>query len=435
MLPDPGPASSGSGFPEWDQRGQGSPFLAHRKGRQVLWRFRSARSMAGLILRGATIVDANGERSGDVRIADGRIAEVGSVRGGTDERVLAANGRYLTPGLIDCHVHLCYSAGPDPRAMAKKSDAELAVEAAAHAKATLLAGVTTARDCGGRGFVETGVRDAVRAGRLVGPRLLTSGHPICRKGGHTSYYARQVSSPDEARAGARDQIAANVDWLKVISTGGITTPNVDPRKAELTEEEIRAVVQEATRAGRPVAAHAHGGDGIRNALAAGVRSIEHGTFADETVVRRMVADGVFLVPTLVATRAMIDAGTAKGVPEYAVKKATEVDRERKKAFAMCVERGVSIAMGTDAGTPFNVHGGNAQEVALMVEAGMAPEKALAAATVIAAKLLGLEKEVGLVAPGYAADLLVLGRNPLEEPTAFRKDLRAVVRSGVVVREG
>jgi len=388
----------------------------------------------GLVIKGAVIVDSRGQRSGDVLIRDGRIVEVGDIRGATDERVLAANGRYVTPGLIDCHIHLCYSAGPDPRAMAKKTDAELAVEAAAHAKATLLAGVTTARDCGGRGFVETHVRDAIRAGRLEGPRLLTSGHPICRKGGHTSYYARQVDGPEAAREGAREQIAATVDWLKVIATGGITTPNVDPRKAELTEEELHAVAGEAAKAGKPVAAHAHGGDGIRNALAAGVRSIEHGTFADDAMIRRMIADGVFLVPTLVATRAMIDAGTAKGVPEYAVTKAAEVDRERGKAFAACVERGVQIAMGTDAGTPFNVHGGNAQEVELMVEAGMTPAQALAASTVTAAKLLGLEKEVGLVAPGFAADLAVLAKNPLDDPGVFRHHLSILVQGGRIVHE-
>jgi len=390
--------------------------------------------VAGLVIRGATIVDARGERSGDIRIRDGRIVEVGDVNAATDEPVLAANGRYVTPGLIDCHVHLCYSAGPDPRAMTKKTDAELAVEAAAHAKATLLAGVTTARDCGGRGFVETHVRDAIRAGRLEGPRLLTSGHPICRKGGHTSYYARQVDGAEDSREGAQEQIAAAVDWLKVITTGGITTPNVDPRKAELTEEEIRAVVEEATKAGKPVAAHAHGGDGIRNALAAGVRSVEHGTFADDAMIRRMVADGVFLVPTLVATRAMIDAGTAKGVPEFAVKKAAEVDGERRRAFAACVERGVQIAMGTDAGTPFNAHGGNAREVELMVEAGMTPAQALAASTVTAAKLLGLEKEVGLVAPGFAADLAVLAKNPLDDPGVFRHHLSILVQGGRIVHE-
>ncbi len=389
--------------------------------------------VAGLLIRGGTIVDARGERSGDVLIRDGRIVEVGDVRGATDEPVLAANGRYVTPGLIDCHVHFCYAAAPDPRAMTKKTDAELAVEAAAHAKATLLAGVTTARDCGGRGFVDTNVRDAIRAGRLEGPRLFTSGHPICRRGGHTSYYARQVEDADGARAGAREQIAADVDWLKVIATGGITTPNVDPRKAELTEEEIRAVVEVAAKAGKPVSAHAHGGDGIRNALAAGVRSIEHGTFADDAMIRRMVADGVFLVPTLVATRAMIDAGTARGIPEFAVKKAVEVDGERRKAFAACVERGVQIAMGTDAGTPFNAHGGNAQEVELMVEAGMTPAQALEAATATAAKLLGIEHEVGLVASGHAADLLVLSRNPFDESASFRRDLEAVLRAGKVLQ--
>ncbi|HEV8594766.1 MAG TPA: amidohydrolase family protein, partial [Thermoplasmata archaeon] len=145
-----------------------------------------------LLIKGATIVDARGERSGDVLVREGRIVEVGDVRTATDEPVLAGSGRFLTPGLIDCHIHLCYEGGADPRAMTKKTDAQLVEEAAVHARETLLAGVTTARDCGGRGFSETRVRDGIRSGRLAGPRLMTSGHPICRRGGHTSYYARQT---------------------------------------------------------------------------------------------------------------------------------------------------------------------------------------------------------------------------------------------------
>jgi len=389
--------------------------------------------MAGLLIEGATIVDARGERSGDVLVREGRIAEVGDVRTATDEPVLAANGKYVTPGLIDCHVHLCYEGGPNPQVMAKKSDVQLAIEAAAHARATLLAGITTARDCGGRGFVETQVRNAIRAGIIEGPRLFTSGHPIVKKGGHMSYYARQATGPEDCASAAKEQIGMEVDWLKVVATGGITSPNVDPKVAELTEEMIRAVVEEGRRAGRPVAAHAHGGDGIRNALAAGVRSLEHGTFLDESMLGTMLREKTFLVPTLVATRAMIDAGTAKGVPEFAVRKASEIDPIRRKAFAEAVKRGVAIAMGTDAGTPFNIHGENPKEVALMVEAGMTPMQALEASTTTAAKLLGIDAEVGLVEPGYRADVLLVGRNPVDYPEAFRTDLAAVVQAGRIVR--
>jgi len=387
----------------------------------------------GLLIRGATIVDARGERSGDVLVRDGRIAEVGDVRATGEETLIAASGQFVTPGLIDCHVHLCYEGGPNPQVMAKKSDVQLAIEAAAHARATLLAGITTARDCGGRGFVETQVRNAIRAGFVEGPRLFTSGHPIVKMGGHMSYYARQTSGPEDCAAAAKEQIAMDVDWLKVVTTGGITSPNVDPKVAELTEEMIRAVVEEGRRAGRPVAAHAHGGDGIRNALAAGVRSLEHGTFLDESMLGTMLREKTFLVPTLVATRAMIDAGTAKGVPEFAVRKASEIDPIRRKAFAEAVKRGVAIAMGTDAGTPFNIHGENPKEVALMVEAGMTPMQALEASTTTAAKLLGIDAEVGLVEPGYRADVLLVGRNPVDYPEAFRTDLAAVVQAGRIVR--
>jgi len=192
-------------------------------------------------------------------------------------------------------------------------------------------------------------------------------------------------------------------------------------------------VDEGRSAGKPVAAHAHGGDGIRNALAAGVRSIEHGTFLDDAMIGTMVRDGTFLVPTLVATRAMIDAGTARGVPDYAVRKAEEIDPVRRKSFAEAVRHGVRIAMGTDAGTPFNPHGGNARELELMVEAGMTPAQALAASTVTAADLLGIDGEVGLVEHGFAADLLILARNPLDDPAAYRTDLAVVVQAGRPVK--
>lgn len=389
--------------------------------------------MADLLIKGATIVDARGERSGDVLVREGRIAEVGDVPGATDEPGLAASGRWLTPGLIDCHIHLCYEAGPDPRAMTKKTDAQLAIEATAHARQTVMAGVTTARDCGGRGFVETFVRNAIHAGLIEGPRLFTSGHPIVRRGGHMSYFGRETVTPADCRQAAKEQIGAGVDWLKVAATGGVTTPGADPKAAELSEEAIRSVVEEGAKAGKPVAAHAHGGDGIRNSLAAGVRSIEHGTFLDDASIRWMVGQGVFLVPTLIATRAMIDAGTAKGVPEFVVRKAQEIDPIRRKAFSECVRRGVQVAMGTDAGTPFNPHGENAHEVELMVEAGMTPQQALASATVTSAELLRLEREVGLVERGFAADLLLLSRNPLDEPSAFRRNLAAVIQAGRVVR--
>ena len=386
----------------------------------------------GLLISGAMIVDASGERPGDVLIRDERIVEVGDVRGARDERVLSATGRYLTPGLIDCHIHLCYEGGPNPRVMTEKTDAQLAVEARRHVHATLMAGVTTARDCGGRGFVETSVRNAIRSGDVEGPRLFTSGHPIVRKGGHMSYFGRETDTTEDCRMAAREQIAAGVDWLKVVATGGITTPNVDPRRAELSGGAIRAIVEEGMRDGKPVAAHAHGGDGIQNSLSAGVRSLEHGTFLDDAMIRTMVANDIFLVPTLVVTRAMLDAGTAKGVPEFAIRKSEEIDPIRRRAFAHAVKGGVPIAMGTDAGTPFNPHGENAREVELMVESGMTPHQALEASTTNAARLLGIASEVGLVEPGHVGDLLLLGRNPFDDPAAFRRDLAVVIHAGRVV---
>jgi imidazolonepropionase-like amidohydrolase len=384
-----------------------------------------------LLIHGATVVDADGERPADVLVHGGRIAAVGDVPGG-DHEVLAAQGRFLTPGLIDCHVHLVADAGPDITSMTRRGDAELALLALAHAQRTLRGGVTTLRDTGGYRFAEVAARDAIARGTVQGPRVLVSGHLLTTKGGHGHFMGRQAQGREELVEAAREQLRGGADWVKVIATGGVLTAGADPHASQFRVEEVRAVVEEARRAGRQVAAHAHGAGGIEAAVEGGAASVEHGTYLTDPLAERMRQRGTFLVPTAAAHRGIVEAGTAKGVPEEAVRKAQAALASHREAVQRALAKGVPLAMGTDAGTPFNAHGDNARELELMVEYGLKPEQALAMATVNPARLLRLDAHVGLVRPGMAADLLLLERSPLDDIAAFRRRLARVMLGGAWV---
>ncbi len=385
-----------------------------------------------LVIRDATIVDADGTREGDVLVVDGRIERVGEVED-EDLQEIPGRGKYLTPGLIDCHVHFVLDGGPDPLAVHQKSPIQLGIEAVNFARDTLLGGITTVRDIGGTQFVETHLRNAIRAGTLPGPRTLTAGHFITMTGGHAHYLGREADGEDDCRKAAREQLKMGVDWLKVMATGGVLTPGVDPRAAQLTEEEIRAVVEEGLRAGKGTAAHAHGSGGIQNAVRAGVRSVEHATYMDAASADLMVERGVFWVPTVKALEDIVQSGTEKGIPQWAVKKGEDAGAHMRKSFERALERGIPIAMGTDAGTPFNYHGENARELEWMVDYGLEPLQAVRASTASAARLLHLEKRLGLVETGFEADLLLLEKNPLDDASAYRTSLTLVIQRGVVVR--
>lgn len=382
-------------------------------------------------VKGAKVVDAQGERSADVLIREGKIERVGDVPSG-DYDVVAAQGRYLTPGLIDCHVHLVADAGPDIMVIERRTDTELAILALTNAQRTLRGGVTTLRDLGGTGKAEIATRDAINKGWTQGPRVLPVGKLLTITGGHGHFLSSEADTADELVKAAREQFRAGADWIKVVATGGVLTHGANPKAAQYTAEQLRPLVEEAKRAGRKVAAHAHGEAGIAAAVEAGVASIEHGTYLTDALATKMAKQGTYLVATTVAPVGIVEAGTAAGVPEDAVRKAEATLKVHKQAVQRALAKGVPLAMGTDAGTPFNPHGQNARELEILVEYGLKPEQALEAATVGSARLLGLEDQVGLVKPDYAADLLLLGKNPLDDVRAFRRDLQRVMKGGAWV---
>jgi len=370
------------------------------------------------ILRNARLLDGTGAApyvGVDVVLDGGKIAAVGGLHPSGDAEVIDLRGRTLMPGLIDCHVHLTFAGDPkDVERAATVPVPDLAWTAAANARDTLDGGVTTVRDVGARAGVAIRLREAIAAGRVPGPRVRAAGSIICMTGGHGWFIGREADGPDDVRRAVREQLKAGADCLKFTATGGGMTPGVDPRASSFTEAELAAGVDEAHKAFRRAAAHAQGNAGIKNAVRAGIDSIEHGVYLDDEVVEEMLRRGTFLVPTLVAPAMIARHGTSAGIPDYVVTKASGVLEVHRESFRKAARAGVRIAMGTDAGTPFNRHGANVQELALMVECGMSPADTIVAATRSAAELLDLLKVTGTVEPGKSADLLIVDGDPLTD---------------------
>jgi imidazolonepropionase-like amidohydrolase len=389
-----------------------------------------------MILRGATLIDGTGAppvRDRAVVVTDRRIAAVVADRPPREGAVLDLGGLTLLPGLINCHVHLCLSGDADPsRMLSDESYAATVVNAVVRARRTVEAGVTTVRDLGGREYAEIAVRDGVRAGLIPGPRTLCAGRAVCITGGHGwRMVGRQADGPDDLRKAVREQLRAGADVIKLVATGGVMTPGVDPRAAQLTLEELRAGVDEAHRARRRAAAHAMADEGIAWCLDAGIDTIEHGVFLTEALAARMATQGTALVATLIAPHAIVEGGLAAGIPEFAVNKSLALRERHLESFRLALRAGVTIAAGTDAGTPLNPHGSVVPELALMIGAGMAPLQALRAATSVAAQVLGIASETGSIAPGLAADLIAVEGDPATDVKALDA-IRLVIADGRTV---
>jgi len=390
----------------------------------------------GPLYRGGRVFDGEGMIDGHaVLVADGRIARVAPAGAldGFAGAVVDCGGGTVMPGLIDCHVHILFRGEPDPMAALDKLDAAHAVvRALENAARTLRGGTTSIRDCGGREYQEFAVRNACNEGRFLGPTIRAAGKMICMTGGHGNRMGRVADGVDDVVKAVREQIHAGSDLVKLMATGGVMTPGVNPEDAHYSAEEMAAGIAEANRFRRTTASHAQGAEGILNATRGGVTSIEHGIFMNDECCREMVEHGTFLVPTLAALRNILDHAE-EGIPDYVVEKSRRCAEAHVRSVRAFHQAGGRIALGTDAGTPFNLHGCNADELRFMVDAGLSNLDALRAGTRNAAELMRLEDR-GRIAEGAAADLLVVDGDPSVDIAAAvdRARHREVVKDGVVV---
>jgi imidazolonepropionase-like amidohydrolase len=360
-------------------------------------------------------------------------------------QLIDAGGMTLMPGMIDCHDHLAnLGGGMVARAAIPPS---LAVFMAAESfRQTLQAGITAVRDASG---VDLGMKMAVERGLIPGPRLKISVNIICQFGGHNDHtepagvdstYPKLQTIPDgvcdgvdACRHKVREMVRAGADWIKIATTGGVGTPTGGPLLRQFSLEEVRAIVDAAHAAGKPVMSHAYGGDGVKICLDAGVDSIEHGAALDDALIEQMVRQNTWLVPTFTVLRKIAALGDLDPcpVPAYMPAKARVLMAAQAESFPKVLAAGVRIAMGTDLGS-FG-RGENAGELAYMVAGGMTPMQAIVAATRRGAECMGLGDEVGVLRPGMLADLLLVDGDPLQDVAIlqYAERLRLVMQGGLV----
>jgi imidazolonepropionase-like amidohydrolase len=351
----------------------------------------------------------------------------------------------VAPGLIDCHTHLVDDIqSADVLASLKRSGAQQIMVGVSHARSTLLAGFTTVRDVGTyRAFVDVALRDAINDGTVIGPRMAVAGAyiTVSTGGGAVTGMAPDITLPaefrmgvansaDEIREKVRILIHGGVDLIKVIATGAVLTNGTNPGAPEFTEAEIHAAVDEAAKYGVFVAAHAHGAEGIKASVRAGVRSIEHGSLIDDEGIRLMKEKGTYLVADIYNGDYIATVGKQQGWPAEILRKNDETTEAQRQGFKKAVAAGVKIAFGTDAGV--YPHGDNARQLPYMVRWGMTPMQAVQSATIVAARLIGWDSRVGSVAPGKYADLVAVDGDALANVESFTK-VTFVMKNGVIYK--
>ncbi len=377
-----------------------------------------------------------------IGVEDGRIVSISAWNASTASgRVIDWSAYTVVPGLMDMHTHIA-DEGPyaDPATPLKSNPGRDALIGAKNARATLQAGFTTVRDVGVfRGLSDVILRDAINAGLVPGPRMYVAGAYITIDGGGgeiTGLPAGTVVPPEfrlgvsnneaEIRKHVNHLLDHGADFIKIIATGAVLAAGTEPGESEYTEAEIRAAVEEAAKRGTFVAAHAHGAEGIKRAVRAGVRSIEHGSLMDDEAIAMMKQHGTWLDADIYNGDYIDSVGRADGWSEEILRKNLDTTDAQREGFRKAVKAGVNLSFGTDAGV--YPHGDNARQFAYMVKYGMTPLQALQSATINSAQLLGKEKDLGSITPGKFADLVALACNPLEAIECLRQ-VRSVVKDG------
>ncbi len=380
-------------------------------------------------------------------ISDGKIIEVaaGYVTPADSGDVIDLSGKTVLPGLVDMHVHLEHETNPK-RYLARytENEADVAFESTVYARKTLMAGFTTVRDLGGSG-INTALRDAIKKGYVVGPRIFSAGKSIATTGGHAdpTNGSRKdlmgdpgpkdgvINSPEEARKAVRQRYKNGADVIKITATGGVLSVAKSGHNPQFFLDEIKAITETAADYGMLVAAHAHGDEGMQRAIRGGVKTIEHGTFMSEETMEMMKEYDAYYVPTIIAGKEVAEKAEIAGYfPDLVVPKAREVGPKIQGTFAKAYKKGVKIAFGTDAGV--YKHGDNAKEFQYMVEAGMPEAEAIRSATVTPAMLLGMKDQIGQLKKGYIADIIAVNDDPVKNIKTLR-NVVFVMKEGVIYK--
>ncbi len=411
--------------------------------------------MAYTLIRNGTLLDGTGTApvlDAAVLVKDNRIEAVGRrdrIRlpdAATAE--IDAGGGTILPGFIDTHVHLMLEGVNLARDITTPFSLRF-YNSVRHMRRTLDAGITSVRDAGG---ADAGLKQAVESGVVAGPRMQISIVMLSTTGGHGDEWMRSgdyfhlfppypgfpdaiCDGVDGVRQKVREVLRSGAEVIKIASTGGVLSPTDHPEFTQFSPEELEVIVREASyRRGIKVMAHAQGAEGVKNALRAGIHSIEHGIYLDHEAIELMLQRGAFLVPTLLAPLAVLEIGEKGGMPEYGVIKAREVVEIHSDSIGRAFKAGVKIAMGTDAGVM--PHGTNLREMGLMVNIGMAPMQAIVATTKVAAECLGWQDRVGTVEPGKLADIVIAKTDPLKDIRSLenRDNILVVMKDGKLVKD-
>lgn len=411
--------------------------------------------MATTLIRNATLIDGTGRPpvvNAAILIKDNQIDSVGpagEIKLPDSEMIeLDARGGFVLPGFFDTHVHLLFEGFNMVRDMQEPFSARF-YKSVNYMRRTIEAGVTSVRDAGG---ADAGVKKSVDSGEIVGPRMQISISVLTITGGHgdgwmlsgnewelfpgyPGYPHGLVDGEEHVRRKVREVLRAGAEVIKICATGGVLSPTDHPEFIQFSPEELRIIVEEAKfRRGVKVMAHAQGAEGIKNAVRAGIHSIEHGIYLDDEAIDLMLENGTFLVPTLLAPVGVLEAGEKGGMPDYGIRKAREVIDIHKESIAKAYKAGVKIVMGTDSAvTP---HGENLRELGLMVDIGMNPMETIVSSTSLAAECLGWEDYLGSLEPGKLADLIVTKSDPLKDIHSLenRDNIWLVMKDGVVYKD-
>ncbi|MCH8071962.1 MAG: amidohydrolase family protein [Proteobacteria bacterium] len=414
--------------------------------------FAAGSAYSDTLIHAGRLIDGNADRAlteVTVRVSGDTITgiERGYTLPGDGDTVIDLEDQTVLPGLMDMHVHL--TGQYSPRSNLNRfilNEADYAYDAAMYAKRTLEAGFTVVRNLGDAFNVTVALRKAIEAGDVPGPRIFTAAKGLASTGGHgdpTNGWAAHfgadpgpkdgvVNSPEDARKAVRQRYKDGADWIKITATGGVLSVAKSGQNPQFTDEELKVIVTTATDYGMRVAAHAHGTEGMKRAVIAGVASIEHGTYMSEEVMQLMKDRGTYYVPTILAGNWVAEKAKIDGFfPELVRPKAAAIGPVIKSTFARAYKLGVPIVFGTDTGV--SAHGDNAREFALMVEGGMPPMEAIQSATSVAADFLEIADTHGTLAAGKQADIIAVPGNPLDDITAMER-VSFVMKGGKIYKQ-